>query len=121
MVRLKLGAPDGKQRETDYANTEILFRIIQSIPSPRAEPFRRWRAQVGYKRVKEIVSPELASARARELFQAKCYPTDWIRSACAPSAATGLVLASVSDDDCSQTDLTWLNPPQGICAYRYVA
>jgi DNA-damage-inducible protein D len=75
---LKLKAPDGKQRETDCANTEGLFRIIQSIPSPKAEPFRRWLAQVGYERVKEIENPELASARARELYQAKGYPQAWI-------------------------------------------
>jgi len=75
---LKLEAPDGKQRVTDCANTEGLFRIIQSIPSPRAEPFKRWLAQVGYERVKEIENPELASARARELYQAKGYPQAWI-------------------------------------------
>lgn len=75
---LKLLAPDGKERITDCANTEGLFRIIQSIPSPRAEPFKRWLAQVGYERVKEIENPELASARARELYQAKGYPKDWI-------------------------------------------
>ena len=75
---LKLVAPDGKQRETDCANTEGLFRIIQSIPSPKAEPFKRWLAQVGYERVKEIENPELASARARELYQAKGYPQAWI-------------------------------------------
>lgn len=78
IVRLKLTAPDGKQRDTDVANTETLFRIIQSIPSPKAEPFKRWLAQVGYERVKEIEDPELASARARELFEAKGYPKDWI-------------------------------------------
>ncbi|MDD2809694.1 Bro-N domain-containing protein [Rhodoferax sp.] len=78
IVSLKLTAPDGKQRETDCANTEILFRIIQSIPSPKAEPFKRWLAQVGYERVKEIENPELASARARELYQAKGYPQAWI-------------------------------------------
>lgn len=75
---LKLEAPDGKQRVTDCANTEGLFRIIQSIPSPKAEPFKRWLAQVGYERVKEIEDPELASARARELYEAKGYPKDWI-------------------------------------------
>lgn len=75
---LKLAAQDGKQRVTDCANTEGLFRIIQSIPSPRAEPFKRWLAQVGYERVKEIENPELASRRARELYQAKGYPQAWI-------------------------------------------
>jgi DNA-damage-inducible protein D len=78
IVRLKLAAPDGKQRDTDCANTETLFRVIQSIPSPKAEPFKRWLAQVGYERVKEIENPELASARARELYQAKGYPQAWI-------------------------------------------
>jgi DNA-damage-inducible protein D len=75
---LKLTAPDGKQRETDCASTEGLFRIIQSIPSPKAEPFKRWLAQVGYERVKEIENPELASARARDLYRAKGYPKAWI-------------------------------------------
>jgi hypothetical protein len=78
IVRLKLTAPDGKLRDTDVANTETLFRVIQSIPSPKAEPFKRWLAQVGYERVKEIENPELAGARARELYQAKGYPKDWI-------------------------------------------
>ena len=75
---LKLTAADGRQCVTDCANTEGLFRIIQSIPSPKAEPFKRWLAQVGYERVKEIENPELASARARELYQAKGYPQAWI-------------------------------------------
>ena len=75
---LKLLAPDRKQRDTDCANTKGLFRIIQSIPSPKAEPFKRWLAQVGYERVKEIENPELASARSRALYQAKGYPPAWI-------------------------------------------
>ncbi len=75
---LALRAPDGKVRETNCANTEGLFRIIQSIPSPKAEPFKRWLAQVGYERVQEIENPELASARARDLYQAKGYPQAWI-------------------------------------------
>ena len=75
---LKLTASDGRQRLTDCANTEGLFRVIQSIPSPRAEPFKRWLAQVGYERVQEIENPELASARARSLYQTKGYPKDWI-------------------------------------------
>ncbi|MBI5057886.1 MAG: hypothetical protein HZB61_14835 [Nitrospirae bacterium] len=54
---LKLTAPDGKSRETDCANTEGIFRIIQSIPSPKAEPFKRWLAKVGYERVQEIENP----------------------------------------------------------------
>jgi DNA-damage-inducible protein D len=77
IVRLKLKAPDGKQRETDCTNTKSLFRIIQSIPSPKAEPFKQWLAKVGYERVKEIEDPELASLRARELYQAKGYSQAW--------------------------------------------
>ena len=74
---LRVDTAGGAQR-VKCANTEGQFRIIQSIPSPKAEPFRRWLAQVGYERVKEIENPELASARARELYQAKGYPQRWI-------------------------------------------
>jgi prophage antirepressor-like protein len=76
--QFKLPAPDGKQRETDCANTEGLFRIIQSIPSPKAEPFKRWLAKVGYERVQEIEDPELATKRTKALYQAKGYSDDWI-------------------------------------------
>ncbi len=75
---LKLEAPDGKKRVTDCANTAGIFRIIQSIPSPKAEPFKRWLAQVGYERVQEIENPELAQQRMRELYKEKGYPDDWI-------------------------------------------
>ena len=75
---LKLLAPDGKLRETDCANTEGIFRIIQSIPSSKAEPFKRWLAKVGYERVQEIEDPELASKRMRALYKAKGYSDDWI-------------------------------------------
>ena len=74
---LRVETEGGTQR-VNCANTEGLFRIIQSIPSPKAEPFKRWLAQVGYERIKEIENPELASARARELYQAKGYPQAWI-------------------------------------------
>ncbi|HBR15528.1 MAG TPA: phage antirepressor protein [Candidatus Omnitrophica bacterium] len=76
--RLKLEAPDGKKYETDCANTEGIFRIIQSIPSPKAEPFKRWLARVGYERVQEIDDPELATKRTRALYKAKGYSDDWI-------------------------------------------
>ncbi|PIR17037.1 MAG: phage antirepressor protein [Deltaproteobacteria bacterium CG11_big_fil_rev_8_21_14_0_20_49_13] len=76
--QLKLEAPDGKMRETDCANTEGIFRIIQSVPSPRAEPFKRWLAKVGYERVQEIENPELATKRTRMLYKLKGYPEDWI-------------------------------------------
>lgn len=74
---LSIPTAGGKQN-LGCANTEGVFRIIQSIPSPKAEPFKKWLAKVGYDRVKEIENPELASQRARELYQAKGYPVDWI-------------------------------------------
>ncbi len=73
IVQLKLIAPDGKMRETDIANTETIFRIIQSIPSSKAEPFKRWFAQVGYERIQEIEDPELATKRTRAIYKAKGY------------------------------------------------
>jgi len=76
--QLKLLATDGKMRETDCADTEGLFRIIQSIPSPKAEPFKRWLAKVGYERVQEIENPELATKRTRLLYKLKGYPDSWI-------------------------------------------
>lgn len=76
--QLKLPAPDGKMRETDCADTEGMFRIIQSIPSPKAEPLKRWLAKVGYERVQEIENPELATKRTRLLYKLKGYPDDWI-------------------------------------------
>lgn len=78
IVQLKLVASDGKMRETDTANTETVFRIIQSIPSPKAEPFKRWLAKVGYERVQEIEDPELATQRTRAIYKAKGYSHDWI-------------------------------------------
>ena len=76
--QLKLMAEDGKLRLTDCANTKNMFRIIQSIPSPKAEPFKQWLAQVGYDRVQEIENPELAQKRMREIYKAKGYSDDWI-------------------------------------------
>ena len=75
---LKLEATDGKKYETDCADTEGVFRIIQSIPSPKAEPFKRWLAKVGYERVQEIENPELATKRTRMLYKLKGYSEDWI-------------------------------------------
>lgn len=77
-VQLKLTAPDGKNRITDCANVKGLFRIIQSIPSPKAEPFKQWLATVGYERMLEIENPELAQERMKELYEKKGYPKDWI-------------------------------------------
>ena len=77
-VQLKLESSDGKKYLTDTANTEAIFRIIQSIPSPKAEPFKRWLAQVGYERIKEIEDPELATQRTRAIYKAKGYSDAWI-------------------------------------------
>lgn len=71
-------AADGKQRKVQAANTEGILRIIQSIPSPKAEPFRRWLAQVGRERIEETIDPEQAIDRALETYQKKGYDADWI-------------------------------------------
>lgn len=76
--QLKLKSPDGKMRLTDCANTETLFRVIESIPSPKAEPFKRWLAKVGYERIQEIEDPELAHKRAWAIYKTKGYPEAWI-------------------------------------------
>lgn len=76
--QLKMLAPDGKSRLTDVANTETLLRLIQSIPSPRAEPFKLWLAQVGFERLEENEDPELSIDRALETYLAKGYSKEWI-------------------------------------------
>ncbi len=76
--QLKITATDGRMRETDCANTETIFRIIQTVPSPKAEPLKRWLAKVGYERVQEIEDPELAIKRTRALYKAKGYSDEWI-------------------------------------------
>ena len=78
LVQLKLLSSDNKKYLTDCANTKNIFRIIQSIPSKKAEPFKQWLAQVGYERVQEIEDPELAQDRMKGLYEAKGYPKDWI-------------------------------------------
>lgn len=75
---LKMKAADGKRRLTDVASTEQLLRIIQSIPSKKAEPFKLWLAQVGRDRIEEIIDPELTIDRALETYAKKGYPADWI-------------------------------------------
>lgn len=75
---LKMVAPDGKMRLTDVAHVSQLLRLIQSIPSPKAEPFKLWLAQVGQERLEEIENPELAQARMRQLYKAKGYSDEWI-------------------------------------------
>ncbi len=76
--QLKMPASDGKYYETDCATVETMFRIIQSIPSPKAEPFKLWLARVGHDRVQEIQNPELAQDRVRTYYELKGYPKDWI-------------------------------------------
>lgn len=76
--QLKMQSADGKFYNTDVANTEGLLRIIQSVPSPRAEPFKRWLAKVGYERLEEIENPELATKRMREIYKQKGYSDEWI-------------------------------------------
>ena len=78
-VQLKLKAPDGKQRETDCANTEGVFRLIMSVPSPKAEPFKTWLASLGKRELDEIADPELGFDRMREIYQAKGYSEEWIK------------------------------------------
>ena len=75
---VEMTAADGKKRKIQSANIEGLLRLIQSIPSPKAEPFKRWLARVGKERVDEIENPELAMGRMQELYEKKGYPKDWI-------------------------------------------
>lgn len=77
-VQLKLISSDGKKYATDCANTESIFRIIQSIPSPKAEPFKIWLAKVGKERIDEIENPELGIDRIKSLYEKKGYPKEWI-------------------------------------------
>ncbi|HPM85673.1 MAG TPA: BRO family protein [archaeon] len=78
IVQLKLLSSDNKRYETDCTNTEGAFRIIQSIPSPKAEPFKLWLAKTGYERIQEIENPELAQDRAKGYYELKGYPKEWI-------------------------------------------
>ena len=75
---LKMTAADGKQRMTDVADTEQILRLIQSVPSPKAEPFKRWLAKVGHERLEEIENPELAAKRMRAIYEQKGYSEGWI-------------------------------------------
>lgn len=76
--QLKMQAADGKYYKTDAADTETMFRIIQSVPSPKAEPFKLWLARVGYERIEEIENPELSQERMKQVYEQKGYPKDWI-------------------------------------------
>ncbi len=75
---VEMTAADGKKRKIQAANTQGLLRIIQSIPSPKAEPFKQWLAQVGYERIEETEDPELSFDRAMETYLAKGYTKEWI-------------------------------------------
>jgi hypothetical protein len=76
--KVALSGADGKTYRSEAINTEAAFRIIQSIPSPKAEPFKRWLARVGKERIEEIENPELAMARMQEIYEKKGYPKEWI-------------------------------------------
>lgn len=76
--QLKMVAPDGKMRLTDTADTEVLLRLIQSIPSPNAEPFKLWLARVGYERLEETADPEIAINRALKTYLQKGYSPEWV-------------------------------------------
>jgi DNA-damage-inducible protein D len=78
IVQLKMEAPDGKMRVTDAADTQVLLRVVQSVTSPKAEPLKRWLAEIGRQRLEEIENPEKAMERMRALYEAKGYPKDWI-------------------------------------------
>ena len=99
-VQLKLVSSDGKSYSTDCANTKSMFRIIQSIPSPKAEPFKQWLAQVGYERVEEIQNPELAQARMKELYKQKGYSDDWIEK-----RARGIAIRQELTDEWKKRDV----------------
>lgn len=79
IVRLKLTAPDGKKRETDCATAETLLRLVQSIPSPKAEPIKLWLAKVGYERMQEMAAPALSLDRARQTWQQHGRSDKWIQ------------------------------------------
>jgi DNA-damage-inducible protein D len=76
--QLKMMSPDGKNYKTDAANTRTILRLIMSIPSPKAEPFKQWLSQVGQERLEEIENPELGIERVKELYKAKGYSNEWI-------------------------------------------
>ncbi len=99
--QLKLLADDGKMRETDCANTEILFRLLQSIPSPKAEPFKLWLAKTGYERIQEIENPELGQNRIKQYYELKGYPKEWI-----DKRLRGIAIRQELTDEWKQRDVT---------------
>ena len=99
-VQLKLESSDGKKYLTDCANTKNIFRIIQSIPSKKAEPFKLWLAKVGYDRVQEIENPELAQKRMKELYRQKGYSDEWIEK-----RVRGIVIRDELTDEWKKRDV----------------
>ncbi len=97
---LELIALDGKKREVNCVNTEGAFRIVQSIPSSKAEPFKLWLAKVGYERVKEIENPELAQNRMKELYKAKGYSDNWIEK-----RVRGIIIRDELTDEWKKRDV----------------
>lgn len=100
--QLKLPSADGKSYETDCTNTEGAFRIIQSIPSPKAEPFKLWLAKVGYERVQEIENPELSQKRMKEIYRAKGYSDDWIEK-----RVRGIIMRDELTDAQKNQEIFW--------------
>lgn len=100
IVQLKLKASDGKEYETDCADIEGIFRIIQSIPSKKAEPFKRRLAKIGYERVKEIENPELAQERMKQLYEEKGYSKEWIEK-----RIRGIAIRSELTDEWKNRDI----------------
>ncbi len=98
--QLKLPAEDGKLRETDCINTEGAFRLIQSIPSKKAEPFKRWLAKTGYERIQEIENPELAQKRMKEIYRAKGYSDEWIEK-----RVRGIIIRNELTDEWKKRDV----------------
>jgi hypothetical protein len=98
---LELIAPDGKRRKTNCVDTEGVFRIIQSIPSVKAEPFKRWLARVGYERVQEIEDPERATKRTRVIYKVKGYSDAWIEK-----RTRGIAIQEELKDEWKQRDVT---------------
>ncbi|MCZ7382134.1 MAG: Bro-N domain-containing protein [Candidatus Methanoperedens sp.] len=103
-LQLKLPSSDGKYYNTDCVNTENAFRLIQSIPSKKAEPFKRWLAKVGYERVQEIEDPELAQKRMKEIYKLKGYSDDWIEK-----RARGIAIRDELTDEWDKRDIKTKN------------
>ncbi len=98
--QLKLPAADGKNYETDCVNTEGAFRLIQSIPSKKAEPFKLWLAKTGYERMQEIENPELAQKRMKEIYRAKGYSDEWIEK-----RVRGIIIRNELTDEWKKRDV----------------